>query len=233
MSGSVSNTGTTSPTAAAAATAAAGGTTGLGIGASFNTFLTLLTTQLKNQDPTNAMDTNAMTQQLVSFASVEQQISMNTSLQTLIGLQQTNEMTSAAPLMGKPIEVASSQIPLQNGTGTLRLPAAGSATTADITITDKAGQVIRTATVNLGSSSTDWVWNGKATSGTQQPDGAYNVAVAGRDASNSPQSITATVVGTATSASVQPVSPGSASNTLMLNLGPVAVPFTAVRSVGG
>ena len=61
----------------------------------FNTFLTLLTTQLQNQDPLDPLDTNQFTQQLVEFASVEQQVDMNTNLQTLISLQQTSEATSA------------------------------------------------------------------------------------------------------------------------------------------
>ena len=56
----------------------------------FNTFLTLLTTQLQNQDPLDPLDTNQFTQQLVEFASVEQQVNMNTNLQTLISMQQTH-----------------------------------------------------------------------------------------------------------------------------------------------
>ena len=50
----------------------------------FNTFLTLLTTQIKNQSPTDPLDTNQMTSQLVQFASVEQQISMNQNLQRML-----------------------------------------------------------------------------------------------------------------------------------------------------
>jgi len=233
MSGSVSST--SNATAGTPASGAAANATGLGIGASFNTFLTLLTTQLKNQDPTNAMDTNAMTQQLVSFASVEQQINMNSSLQTLIGLQQTNSLTAAAPLMGKTVEVASTQLPLQNGRAMLRLPAAGAATTADITIVDSTGRVVRTATARLGSGATDWSWDGKNGISATLPDGAYKFSVAGRDPAGGPQTITANVVATATSTSIQTGSTGTG-NTLLLNLGGsngIAVPFTAVRSIDG
>src|SRR5690348_11216972 len=65
------------------------------IAGNFNTFLQLLTTQLKNQNPLDPLDTNQFTQQLVQFASVEQQISMNTQLQTLVALQQTAQNTQA------------------------------------------------------------------------------------------------------------------------------------------
>ena len=60
----------------------------------------LLTTQLQNQNPLDPLDTNQFTQQLVEFASVEQQINMNTNLQSLITMQQTTEATSALQLVG-------------------------------------------------------------------------------------------------------------------------------------
>src|SRR6476660_9854864 len=134
---------TTVTTATAAGTGAATtttttGTTGkaTGIGADFNTFLSLLTTQLKNQDPTKAMDTQEMTNQLVQFASVEQQIGVNTNLQKLIGLQQASQLTAAAPLMGKQVEVESDRLSLQDSKALLRLPPAGTASLARVTVLD-------------------------------------------------------------------------------------------------
>ena len=85
-------------TSLSATTASAAGTTGTsgqrqastkaigGLGTDFNTFLTLLTTQLRNQDPSNAMDVNKMTEQLVQFTAVEQQVQTNGNLQQLITL---------------------------------------------------------------------------------------------------------------------------------------------------
>ena len=70
-------TGTIAPTppaAASSATAATAAATRPRLNADFYTFLNLLTTQLRNQDPTKAMDAQQMTQQLVQFASVEQQL---------------------------------------------------------------------------------------------------------------------------------------------------------------
>src|SRR5689334_14828076 len=167
------------------------GTTTTGFGTNFNTFLTLLTTQLKNQDPTKAMDTQEMTNQLVQFASVEQQISMNGNLDKLIGLQQAAQLTAAAPLMGKVVEVASDRIALQGGTGTLRLPAAGTASLARVTVLDAAGRTLKQQDVTLGTGTTDWVWDGRNTAGQRQPDGGYRIAVAGRDKDGNPQEITA------------------------------------------
>jgi len=73
---------------------------GTEIASNFTTFLQLLTTQLQNQDPLSPMDTNQFTQQLVEFAGVEQQMKTNTSLGTLVTLQQAAQTTSALALVG-------------------------------------------------------------------------------------------------------------------------------------
>jgi len=201
-----------------------------GIGADFNTFLSLLTTQLKNQDPTKAMDTQEMTNQLVQFASVEQQINMNSNLQKMIGLQQAAQLTAAAPLMGQVVEVESDRLSLQDGSAALRLPAAGAATTARVTVLDAAGRVLRTADVALGAQPTTWTWDGRNSIGRRQPDGAYRFAVAGRDQNDAPQTITATVLARATAAERQS---STAGGDLKLLLGGVSVGFNAVRSLVG
>src|SRR5436305_1838200 len=81
----------------------------------FNTFLQLLTTQLKNQNPLEPLDTNQFTQQLVQFASVEQQINMNTQLSSLISLQQTAQSTAALNFVGQTVTVDGNTAQLANG----------------------------------------------------------------------------------------------------------------------
>src|SRR5882724_6382909 len=81
----------TTPVSAADAAANAASSSGLDkntIAGNFQTFLTLLTTQLKNQDPLSPLDTNQFTQQLVSFSQVEQAINANDKLTNLVQLQQ-------------------------------------------------------------------------------------------------------------------------------------------------
>jgi flagellar basal-body rod modification protein FlgD len=70
-----------------------------------DTFLTLLTTQLQNQDPTSPMDTNEMTRQLVEFANVEQQIAQNKNLETLVSLQNDNANSAAVSYIGHEVQV--------------------------------------------------------------------------------------------------------------------------------
>jgi len=64
----------------------------------FDTFLTLLTTQLRNQDPLDPLDTEQFTQQLVQFAGVEQSIQTNSNLETLIALQSSTYRAGALDL---------------------------------------------------------------------------------------------------------------------------------------
>src|SRR6201996_3287572 len=117
MSGTVS-----APATAAAGTSSTGstisqvGTTALGsLSDNFTNFLSLLMTQLQNQDPTSPLDSNQFTSELVQFTSVEQQITTNSDLTQLIQLTQASQIEQSASLIGKPVTVTSTQLSLQNG----------------------------------------------------------------------------------------------------------------------
>jgi flagellar basal-body rod modification protein FlgD len=127
------------------------------------------------------------------------------------------------------VEVDSDRLSLQGGTATLRLPPAGAATQAQVTVADAAGRVLTRANVTLGAGGTDWQWNGRDTAGKPVPDGAYRFAVAGRDATGTPQAITATVVAKATAAERAAAADGGG---LQLVLGGLSVGFDALRSLG-
>src|SRR5919202_1631309 len=97
------NPAATSSTASTASSVSKAATTGFGD--NFSSFLTLLTTQLKNQDPMSPLDTNQFTQQLVSFSQVEQAIKTNDKLSALVSYATTSSMASALPLVGNKVEV--------------------------------------------------------------------------------------------------------------------------------
>ena len=190
----------------------------------FNTFLTLLTTQIKNQSPTDPLDTNQMTNQLVQFASVEQQISMNQNLQRLLALEQTSQLTASAPLIGQKVSVEAEQITLQSGTGSLNLPAAGASQTALVTIRGSGDRVLRQETVPLGSAPKTWSWDGKGSDGLALPDGAYKVSVTGVAIGGKPEALPFTTVGKVTGAE-------RAGGDLKLLLGQLQVSFDKLRNV--
>lgn len=199
-------------------------TTTSGLGTDFNTFLTLLTTQLRNQDPTNAMDVNKMTEQLVQFSGVEQQVQTNANLQQLITLQQGNTLTSASGLLGRVIEVESDRMSLQNSQAALRLPAAGAAQSALVQISDSTGRVVREARVALGAAPANWSWDGKDGQGRQLADGAYRFTVQGTDAGGGPVTLAATVLARATG-----VERGSSGVTIQF--GTLSLGYEKMRSV--
>src|SRR5579864_6844767 len=86
--------GTTQPSSTSSSSSGSlNSTAGSTLAGNFQTFLTLLTTQLQNQNPLDPLDTNQFTQQLVQFASVEQELKTNDQLTTLVSLQQTAQST--------------------------------------------------------------------------------------------------------------------------------------------
>src|ERR1700680_4012778 len=108
--------GTTQQPASSSSSASLGGTTGATLAGNFQTFLTLLTTQLQNQNPLDPLDTNQFTSQLVQFASVEQQLKTNDQLTTLVSLQQTAQPTQALQFLGDTVTVSGSSAVLSNAT---------------------------------------------------------------------------------------------------------------------
>jgi flagellar basal-body rod modification protein FlgD len=164
------------------------------IAGNFTTFLTLLTTQLQNQNPLDPLDTNQFTQQLVQFASVEQQMNMNTQLQTLVSLQQTAQNSQALGFVGKTVTVTGATAPLTNGQAqwTFNPP---SPATATFTITDSTGQTVfsQTGTVQPGTQAFNW--NGLDNSGRQWADGNYTMSVTAVGANGQSVAIPTTVTG--------------------------------------
>src|SRR5438045_3902850 len=76
-----------------------------GLNQNFNQFLTLLTTQLKNQDPLSPMDSTQFTNQLVSFSQVEQQIRTNDNLTKLLANSNTAQTTLGLSYIGLTVQM--------------------------------------------------------------------------------------------------------------------------------
>src|SRR3954467_6839394 len=108
------------------------------IAGNFQTFLQLLTTQLKNQNPLSPLDTNQFTQQLVQFAQGEQQINMNSSLSTLISLQQASQTSAALGFLGQTVTISGDTAKLAQGQASWSFSGSTPAT-ATITISNSAG----------------------------------------------------------------------------------------------
>lgn len=142
-----------------------------------NTFLTLLTNQLKNQDPTSPMDSSQFTQQLVQYAQVEQQISQNEKLDKILTANNNTLSAMGVNYIGKYVEAESSAVPLQDGTGRFAYGVASTANTVGILIKDSTGKVVRGLDGDPSAGVHEVRWDGKDDSGKQLPDGSYTLSV--------------------------------------------------------
>jgi len=143
----------------------------------FDQFLTLLTAQLQNQDPTNPVDTNEFTNQLVMFAQVEQQIATNTNLESLLDMNRTGQITAIAPLVGKRVEIDGPDLALQNGVGQFLFNNPNGHGNGRVLITDSAGRIVRDQQVSLSRGQNLLEWDGRDGAGARLADGAYKVSV--------------------------------------------------------
>jgi flagellar basal-body rod modification protein FlgD len=191
-----SSAATGSSPAQAAATAATPALAG-----NFNDFLKLLTTQLQHQDPTSPLDPNQFTQELVQFASVEQQINTNTSLSTMISLQQTQQAASALTFLGATVAVSGATTQLANGTATWSYSVAQPAT-ATINISNASGQVVYTTSQSVQPGAQTFSWNGIDSHGITWPNGTYKISVNAVGANNQNVPVTTGIQGVVTGVDV-------------------------------
>lgn len=143
-----------------------------------DTFLVLLTTQLKYQDPLSPMESTEFTNQLVQFANVEQQISVNENLETMISLQQSNKVASSVGYLGKYIQADDNRVPLQDGEAHFSYTLeGGNAAYNAVVISDEKGNVVWSTLGQTKPGTYDVEWDGKDKNGKQLPDGSYTVTV--------------------------------------------------------
>ena len=190
----------------------------------FNTFLTLLTTQLQNQDPMNPMNSDQFTQELVQFSGVEQQINTNDNLKTLISLQQGNATSNAISYLGKSITITNGSGALSDGAAHWSYALGGAAAATTLTVTNSSGKVVYTGKGETAAGQHDFDWNGKDNNGNQLDDGTYTLSVSAAAPDGS--SVEAAV---ASSGVVDEVN--FTGSTPYLMVGSMAVPVSAVSAV--
>ena len=147
----------------------------------FDAFLKMLITQMKNQDPTNPMDSNQFTQQLVQMSSVEQQIQTNKNLETLITSNTITNANSAVSLLGKQVEGSGTASLLQNGEAKWSFNLASNAPDTTVSVVNNKGATVYTEKVDGKSGSNSFTWDGVGTDGNTYEDGSYYLKVTAND----------------------------------------------------
>jgi flagellar basal-body rod modification protein FlgD len=165
------------------------------LASNFQTFLQLLTTQLKNQNPLDPLDTNQFTQQLVQFSQVEQQLKANDQLATLVSLQRTAQSTAALGFVGATVVTDGTTARLANNQATWSFsvdkPAA-----ATINVKSATGQVAYSGTFTINPGTQQFVWDGRGNDGTLWPAGDYTISVTAKDANGQSVAVSTEVQGT-------------------------------------
>jgi flagellar basal-body rod modification protein FlgD len=190
----------------------------------FDTFLMLLTTQLKNQDPLDPMKSEQFTQQLVQFAGVEQSINTNKKLDRLVQLQTSSQLNSAVSFIGKTVEVINDQLMLTGGAAKISYGLDRNAKQTIINIVSEGGRTVRTVGGEIAAGRHEFEWDGRDSNGAQVPDGVYGFSVVATDGDELTIDTVAASFGRVTGVEI-------VDNAPRLNIGELGVPFDAVFAV--
>jgi len=188
----------------------------------FSTFLTLLTTQLKNQDPTSPMDSNAFTQQLVMYSQVEQQIDTNANLKTLISQSTSNAAAVTNGYLGKNVSIINGNASLSGGAANWTYNLATDAAGSQLSITDATGKIVYTGAGETAAGNHSFTWDGKDNNSNQLADGTYKLAVTASDAAGSVVTSTVASAGTVSQIDLTGATPQLMIGNMEVGLGDIA-----------
>ena len=151
-----------------------------GLASNFEMFLTLLTEQLKNQDPLSPLDSNEFVNQLVQFSSVEQQINQTDALNALVNLQVASVGGATVSYLGKEIRVASpeNQLTQAGASWAYSIEGEEAPRSVNLTVTDAEGKVVYSAEGSVEPGEHGFYWDGLDNQGEPLPLGTYALEVA-------------------------------------------------------
>jgi len=158
-------------------------------------FLTLFTTQLKNQNPLDPVKNEAFVAQLAQFSQLEASLAMKTSMDDLVKTMSGERMLAGAALLGRQVAVDNAPVQLEEGKspqGTIELPQGASG--VQVKVLDAEGRLVREMVYGAQSpGALEVVWDGKDAAGAAMPAGAYRFSaqavIAGQTATVSVKSL--------------------------------------------
>lgn len=187
-------------------------------------FLTLLTTQLKHQDPLEPVDSTEFTAQLAQFAAVEQGIQTNANLEKLIGLTGASQSLTAVSYIGKYVEALGDTVALANGAADFAYELPHSSDGTAIVIQNEAGVTVAVKAGETGIGKHAFTWDGKGFDGNQLPDGKYKISVSAATEDGQPIEVKTYAVGIVDGAD-------SSGDTINITINGVSIPLADVVTV--
>lgn len=147
-------------------------------------FMTLLVTQMKNQDPLNPMDNAQVTSQLAQLSTVTGIDKLNNTMEALIGSVQSSQSMQASGMIGRVVLTEGNNVDLFEGDSLFAVDLPASADNVKVTIKDADGIVVRE--MSLGKQPFGLLelnWGGETNSGEIAADGRYFYEVSATSAS--------------------------------------------------
>ncbi|CTQ51994.1 Basal-body rod modification protein FlgD [Roseibium album] len=194
-----------------------------GLMANYELFLSILTTQIQNQDPLDPMDSAEYTNQLVQYSNVEQSIQQNKSLESIIATLESNQSMSYVSYIGNEVTADASTTTLSGSQASWAYDINEDAT-GTFEIRNSSGAVVYSGDADLSAGSGTFNWNGQTDNGGQAVDGLYTIAFDVKDASSRPETVTTSVKGIVDSVDWS-------SGEAILKVGGSEIPVSSVTSV--
>lgn len=152
-----------------------------GLADNFEMFLTLLTEQMKNQDPLNPMDSTQFVNQLVDFSSVEQQIAQNQNLESLLILQSAAAQANSVGYIGRIAMAATPDAYLQDGNAEWEYTLPEDAESVSLVIKD-GDRIVARANGETTTGTHTFQWDGTDAAGSDLEDGVYTLEITATNA---------------------------------------------------
>ncbi|TLP48167.1 MULTISPECIES: flagellar hook assembly protein FlgD [Cohaesibacter] len=196
-----------------------------GLVQNYETFLTLLTTQLQNQDPMEPMDSSKFTEQLVQFSAIEQQIKSNEQLENLANMMTSSNALGVLNFVGTTVTVDGSRGNLSSYGSVDYSLESESAGSAEITIRNDAGDIVyNEADVSLTEGQQTFKWDGTDSSGNRMAPGTYWIQINAKDAEGAAISVDTDMTGVVDNVDLSSSQP-------MLIINGKSVPTSQIKSV--
>lgn len=147
----------------------------------YESFLKLLTAQLRNQDPLAPMDATQFMTQLAQLSTVEQSMRSNDTLGKVLDTLKSSGMRMDMALLGRKVEVASDQLSLTDGKAQAAYTVEGTPASVKLEVLNSAGSVVYSSPGSLKTGRQVFDWTGRTASGSTAPDGVYTLRVTAKD----------------------------------------------------
>ncbi len=142
-----------------------------------NSFLTLMTEQMKNQDPTKPLDSSQYLGQLAQFANLEGVQQLNTGVSSIQSLMGQLESVQVAGLVGHDAYIKTNSVDMEAGKPVSGRVTATAPGTINLQVKDSNGNVVRSfSTQATAAGDADFTWDGNDDKGKALPSGTYTIS---------------------------------------------------------